>query len=165
MNPYDARPEKIPPGDRYVDEPFGPFYGRYHPRAGDFQPDSTHVLSTSPESLAYWSAVLAQCDETNRIYEAQFGGRDVFALGGVIVKSRHLHPADEEQGPARDPSLADANEIAATALARQCLDELGVKVPHIYFAGKVRALLALLLGAVVESLFPNFRHRLIITKS
>jgi COMPASS component SPP1 len=149
MNPYEANPDKIPPRDRYADVPF---YGRYHPTADDFKPDSAHVLSTSPNSLAYWSSVLAQCAETNRIYEAQYGGRDVFALGGVIVKSRHLHPTQEGQRSTRDPSLADANEVAATALVRQSLEKLGVRVPRIYFAGKVRALLVLLFRAPVEFL-------------
>ncbi|KAL9079031.1 MAG: hypothetical protein Q9157_002046 [Trypethelium eluteriae] len=35
----------------------------------------------------------------------------------------------------RDYSYADANEVAATALAREVLKD--VKVPHIYFAGKI----------------------------
>ncbi|KAK4152382.1 hypothetical protein C8A00DRAFT_44540 [Chaetomidium leptoderma] len=124
MNPYEANPEKIPPGDRYADVPF---YGRYHPTAVDFQPDPTH-----------WSSVLAQCDKTNRIYENLDGGRDVFALGGVIVKSRHLHPEQEGRRSTRDYSLADENEVVATAVVRQCLSQqLAIRVPQIYFAGKI----------------------------
>ena len=134
MNPYEADPERIPPNDRYADVPF---YGRYYPTAADFEPDAAHSLSTSPGATAYWSSVLAQCDETNRIYENLDGGRDVFALGRVIVKSRHLHPEQEGRRSTRDYSLADENEVAATAVARQPLGELGIKVPEIYFAGKV----------------------------
>jgi COMPASS component SPP1 len=135
MNPYEANPENIPPDDRYADVPF---YGRYYPTAGDFQPDPAHVLSTSPDSLAYWSSVLARCNTENRIYENQDGGRDVFALGGVVVKSRHLHPGQEGRRSTREYSLADQNEVVATSLVRQSLSLLGIRVPRIYFAGKVR---------------------------
>ncbi|KAK3299891.1 kinase-like domain-containing protein [Chaetomium fimeti] len=134
MNPYEANPERIPLDDRYADVPF---YGRYHPTAGDFQPDPAHFLSTSPEAVAYWSSVLSQCDKTNRIYENLDGGRDVFALGRVIVKSCHLHPEQEGRRSTRDYSLADENEVVATAVVRRSLSELGIRVPQIYFAGKI----------------------------
>ncbi|GAB1319677.1 hypothetical protein MFIFM68171_09887 [Madurella fahalii] len=116
MNPYEANPEKIPSEDRYADVPF---YGCYCPTAGDFQPDPAH------------------CDRANRIYENQDGGRDVFALGRVIVKSRHLHPEQEGRRSTRNYSLADENEVAATAPVRQPLGQLGIRVPQIYFAGKI----------------------------
>lgn len=32
--------------------------------------------------------VLAKCTELNRIYESDEGGRDVFALGSVIIKAQ-----------------------------------------------------------------------------
>ena len=134
MNPYEAHPGRIPPDDRYADVLF---YGRYHATAADFQPDAAYLLSTSSKAIAYWSSVLAQCDETNRIYENLDGDRDVFALGRVIVNSRHLHPEQEGRHSTRDYSLADMNEVAATAVARQPLGELGIMVPEIYFAGKV----------------------------
>lgn len=134
MNPYEANPKRILPDDRYADVPF---YGRYHPTVDDFRPDPAHSLSTSPEAVAYWSSVLARCDETNRIYENIEGGRDVFALGGVIVKSRHLHPEQEGRRSTRDYSLADENEVVSTAVVRQALDGLGIKVPQIYFTGQV----------------------------
>ncbi|XXH04199.1 hypothetical protein Hte_010613 [Hypoxylon texense] len=66
MNPYESDPAKIPAGDLYANVPF---YGRYFPRPADFGPDEKHVNSTTPESLSYWSTVLAQCTELNRIYE------------------------------------------------------------------------------------------------
>lgn len=131
MNPYEANPDKIPPTDRYEDVPP---YGRYHPRPDDFQPDAQHMNSTTPESLAYWSAVLKKCTASIRIYESGEDGRDVFALGSVIVKSSHLK---ETQPSERDYSYADANECKAVELARGVLGE-SVKVPNIYFAGKVR---------------------------
>lgn len=84
------------------------------------------------------------CDEWNRIYPARDGGRDVFALDSIIVKSSHLHGEDESdfkkdsesQPVEKDYSYADANEVQAIRLARSVLTD--VKTPDIYFAGKVR---------------------------
>ena len=132
MNPYEARPDKIPPTDRYADVPL---YGRYSPSPTDFTPDTQHVNSTAPESIEYWSTVLQRCTESNRIYENRDGGRDVFALGGVIVKSSHLHQTLEGRKAHRNYSYADANEVEAIHLAGQVLGP--VRVPRIYFAAKV----------------------------
>ncbi|KAF7558502.1 hypothetical protein G7046_g5650 [Stylonectria norvegica] len=131
MNPYETDPEKIPSQDRYADVPN---YGRYFPQSDDFHPDSQYVLADSAESLQYWADVLDLCTSNTRIYEDP-DGRDVFALGRVIVKSCHLHDTAEGWGSARDFVLADANEVEAAALARNALKE--VKVPDIYFSGKV----------------------------
>lgn len=79
--------------------------------------------------------MIEQCTPNIRIYENNDGGRDVFALGTVIVKSSHLKPQLEGRRSSRDYSLADRNEVGATKLARRALT--GVKVPDIYFAGKV----------------------------
>ncbi|KAG8421703.1 hypothetical protein J3458_003556 [Metarhizium acridum] len=57
-------------------------------------------------------------------------GRDVFAVGSIIVKSSHRH-----QHARIDYSYADANEVEAIAIARSVLE--GVRVPDIYFAGKI----------------------------
>lgn len=132
MNPYEANPQKIPPTDRYADVPF---YGRYFPRLDDFKPDRNYINSTSAESLKYWASVLKRCDASVRIYENTDGGRDVFALGSVIVKSSHLKECLEGRRGHRDYSYADANEVEATALARKVLGD--VKAPEIYFASKV----------------------------
>jgi hypothetical protein len=132
MNPYEANPEKILPTDRYADVPL---YGRYLPRPTDFSPDAKHINSTNSESLAYWSAVLEKCTESNRIYDNQDGGRDVFALGSVIIKSSHLKRILQGRRSHRDYSYADANEVEAVALARKVLED--VKVPRICFAAKV----------------------------
>lgn len=132
MNPYEADPEKIPSTDRYADVPL---YGRYLPRATDFIPDPRYIKSTTTEAIAYWTLVLEKCTDSNRIYENDEGGRDVFALGSVIIKSSHLKPALEGRRSFRDYSYADANEVEAVALARRVLGE--VKVPEIYFAAKV----------------------------
>ena len=132
MNPYESDPEKIPSTDRYADVPL---HGRYRPLPTDFQPDVKHVNSTTPESLEYWSSVLAQCTELNRIYENDEGGRDVFALGGVIVKSSHWKGSPEGRRSDRDYSYADANEVEAIRLAREVLYD--IKVPRVYFADKV----------------------------
>jgi len=132
MNPYESNPDNIPATDPYADVPY---YGRYLPRPDDFQVDPQYIRSQSPDALRYWSSVLSRCTETLRIYPADENGRDVFALGSVIVKSSHLHE-DKDGGVATvDYSYADANEIEATTLCRDVI--YPVKVPRIYFSGKV----------------------------
>lgn len=128
-DPYEADAGKIPPSDPYRGEPF---YGRYLPHATDFTPDSQHINSVTPESVAYWASVLSKCTVENRIYDNETGGRDVFALGRVIIKSTHL-----KADPGRDYALADANEVAATALAGPVLEAIAIRVPKIYFASKI----------------------------
>ena len=136
MNPYVSDPDNIPATDRYADVPF---YGRYLPRDDDFRVDRQHVNSQSTESLQYWASVVDLCDDSLRIYPADEGGRDVFALGSLIVKSSHLHSAGDGGHAAEiDYSYADANEIQAVAIARSTLKD--VQVPEIYFSGKVPAL-------------------------
>ncbi|KAI0379780.1 kinase-like domain-containing protein [Hypomontagnella monticulosa] len=132
MDPYASNPDNIPEGDLYVDVPF---YGRYFPRSDDFRIDTQHVHSQSVESLRYWASVLDLCNESVRIYPADEDGRDVFALGSIIVKSSHLHKTKDKQSPEIDYSYADANEIQAVNIARGILKD--VKVPEIYFAGKI----------------------------
>ncbi|KAH0499669.1 hypothetical protein TgHK011_006846 [Trichoderma gracile] len=128
MNPYVADPELIPKNDLYADIPF---YGRYFPKPDDFCVDFQHVNSSSHESLQYWAAVVGLCTESNMIYPADTNaGRDVFALGSVIVKSSHRH-----QTASVDHTYADANEIAAISIARRVLKE--VRLPRIYFSGKI----------------------------
>ena len=132
MNPYEADMDKIPTNDRYIKSPLD---GRYLPKPDDFKPDPKHINSTSPESLQYWTSVLDQCDESNRLYELYEGNRDIFALGSVIVKSSHLLEVPEGR-ECRDYTLVDANEVQAIDLAQEVLGD--VKAPKIYFAGKVR---------------------------
>jgi hypothetical protein len=130
MNPYIYNANDIPKGDPYADIPL---YGRYFPTPDDFHVDAQHVNSDSAESVQYWTTVLGLCTESNLIFPAEQGqGRDVFALGSVIVKSSHRH-----QCPVTRPDYlyADANEAQAVAIARRVLK--GVRVPEIYFAGKV----------------------------
>lgn len=133
MSPYETDPAKIPSNDRYADIPL---YGRYGPAVDDFKPQLEHINSTSPQSLRYWEGVLSLCNDSTLAYKNELDddGRDVFALGSVIVKSGHLH-----ETPTRDYSYNDANEVAAVAIAQQPLAKLGVKVPEIYFTGKVCA--------------------------
>ncbi|KAJ9301240.1 hypothetical protein DTO271G3_1375 [Paecilomyces variotii] len=131
-NPYEADPEKIPTTDLYADVPL---YGRYYQKPDDFHVDFQHVNSQTADSLRYWTWVIGLCTEDNRIYPADDGGRDVFALGSVIVKSSHLHAHKGAQYPEIDFSYADANEIQAIALAKTVLKD--IKVPKIYFSGKI----------------------------
>ncbi|KFY13330.1 hypothetical protein V492_03344 [Pseudogymnoascus sp. VKM F-4246] len=135
MNPYASNPGDIPATDMYADVPL---YGRYFPRQGDFQVDIQHANSLSTASLQYWASVLALCNESNRIYPADEGGRDVFALGSVIVKSSHLHNPGSSQIKEIDFSYADANEVQAIEIARRILKH--VRVPKVFFAGKVNIL-------------------------
>ncbi|KAK2593259.1 hypothetical protein QQS21_009024 [Conoideocrella luteorostrata] len=127
MTPFEANPAKIPSSDRYNDVPF---YGRYFPQPDDFTPDPKHINSNTSESIGYWLSVLSRCNVSHRIYENGTGGRDVFAFGKVIIKSAHLKHCD-----GRDYTLADANEVAATAVARTVLGD--ILVPRIYFADKL----------------------------
>lgn len=81
MNPYVADPAHIPPTDLYADIPL---YGRYLPKPNDFNVENQYINTKVPGSLEYWASVLSLCDESNRIYPADEGGRDVFALGRVL---------------------------------------------------------------------------------
>ncbi|KAJ2988966.1 hypothetical protein NUW58_g3709 [Xylaria curta] len=134
MNPYESSPDNISTTDKYADVPF---YGRYFPRPNDFQVDPRHIGSRSPDALQYWSSVISLCTESLRIYPADEGGRDVFALGSVIVKSSHLHEAKDGQTAEIDYSYADENEIQAIELSRNVLNH--IKLPKIYFAGKINS--------------------------
>ncbi|KAK4146184.1 kinase-like domain protein [Dichotomopilus funicola] len=119
MNPYVANPDNIPATDRYADVPF---YGRYFPRKDDFRVDPQHA------------SVVAPCNGSVRIYPADEGGRDVFALGSVIVKSSHLHSPGNGQHTEIDYPYADANELRAVDIAKGVLKD--VRVPEMFFAGK-----------------------------
>lgn len=127
MDPYVTDPERIPATDLYADVPL---YGRYQPKPSDFRVKPEHIGSQSSDSMRYWESVITLCDESIRIYPAGEGGRDVFALGSVIVKSSHLHDTQEI-----DYSFADANEVEAISIAKTVLGD--IRVPRIYFAGKV----------------------------
>ncbi|KAK3690232.1 hypothetical protein B0T22DRAFT_491514 [Podospora appendiculata] len=132
MNPFVSNPDDIPATDKYADVPF---YGRYFPRPDDFRVDFQHVNSQSADSLQYWGSVVDLCNESVRIYPADEGGRDVFALGSIIVKSSHLHMIGDTQHTEIDYSYADANEVQAIGIAKSALRD--VSVPDIYFAGKI----------------------------
>lgn len=126
MNPYEADPAKVPVTDLYADVPL---YGRYLPQPDDFVPDPQQIGSPG-----CWEAILAKCDASNRLYEGMNGGRDVFALGSVVVKASHLN----HKPPQRGYSQIDANEVAAIDLVRDVLATEGISVPTLHFAGKVR---------------------------
>ncbi|PLN83310.1 hypothetical protein BDW42DRAFT_67440 [Aspergillus taichungensis] len=83
MNPYVTDPQQIPVSDLYADVPL---YGRYTPHPNDFRVNPQYVNSQSAEAERYWHSVLALCNDSVRIYPADEGGRDVFALGSIIVK-------------------------------------------------------------------------------
>ncbi|KAL4895860.1 kinase-like domain-containing protein [Aspergillus ambiguus] len=128
MNPYVTEPEHIPATDLYADVPL---YGRYRPKPGDFSVTPEYIGCQSSDAMRYWESVVILCDKSTRIYPADEGGRDVFALGNVIVKSSHLHNTQEI-----DYSFADANEVNAISIAEDILRN--IRVPKIYFSGKIR---------------------------
>ncbi|KAI0098353.1 hypothetical protein F4776DRAFT_650563 [Hypoxylon sp. NC0597] len=130
MNPYEADPTKIPATDRYADTPF---YGRYKPHPDDFVPNPPPGPSTNDDVIRYWERVIVEkCTQANRMYEVD-GWRDVFGLGSIIVMSSHL----SVKPPEEDHALRDANDAAAIAVVRDCLRDIGVQVPTIYFQGKI----------------------------
>lgn len=151
MHPYVTEPEHIPATDLYADVPL---YGRYRPKPGEFSVTPEHIGCHSAEAIRYWESVLRLCDESTRIYPADEGGRDVFALGNVIVKSSHLHNT-----PEIDYSFADANEVEAISIAKGVLR--GIKVPEIYFAGKVLVLQCLYIISLILTL-PQIRGRQVL---
>lgn len=133
MNPYETDPQKIPASDQYSAEPF---YGRYHPQVDDFKPDVRYIQSYTPEALEYWGEIIGYCNDENRIYENDDEkGRDVFAVGSVIIKTSHRKRALTSSTHFRDYSFADENEKAAIALVKARIPTL--RVPDIYFANKV----------------------------
>ncbi|CAH0049065.1 unnamed protein product [Clonostachys solani] len=127
MNPYSSNPDEIPASDRYADSPF---YGRYFPKPNDFRVDLQHINSHSEDSLKYWASIVARCNESAQIFPAGEGGRDVFALGSVIIKSSHLHQEMEI-----DYTYADTNEVQSISIAKTVLK--GVRVPEIFFSGRI----------------------------
>ncbi|KAF3905934.1 hypothetical protein ABW21_db0201118 [Orbilia brochopaga] len=131
MNPYEADPAKISADDLYADIPL---YGRYFPQGDDFRPEARHTKSTTPESVLYWKSILERLDSSTLLYkDPDDDGRDVFALGSIIVKSSHLKP----MLPKRQYALSDENEVAAITLVQDALNEMGVQVPEILFVGKI----------------------------
>ncbi|PON23448.1 hypothetical protein TGAM01_v207682 [Trichoderma gamsii] len=130
MDPYEAEAGKIPPTDLYYDLPL---YGRYNPSPQDFKPLEEHCNSNTQEALQYWTGVIEKCDATCYVYQNPFGGRDVFALGSIIVKSCHLGTRDAGAESSRDYSIADENEVAAIQLVPKT-----VPVPRILFSGKLK---------------------------
>lgn len=129
MDPYETDPEKI----RASNDPYNdiPSHGRYLAQSDDFRPLPEHVGSTSSDSLAYWKAVLKRCTDAERIYPNDSGGRDVFALGGVILKSSHLN---EDRGRDYAPSRRERGRGHRSF--RPALAELQIRVPETYFEGK-----------------------------
>ncbi|KAG5287407.1 PHD transcription factor [Histoplasma capsulatum G186AR] len=128
VNPYETNAEKLPPSDRFLAR--HPHYGRYRPSSNDFEPDPIHCNSNDDESLRYWEAVLARCDEKTRINTLAAGKRDTFALGSVIVKSDH-----NSTEPTGDYSVADENEIYAIKIAEKILPD--IQLPEIYLRTKL----------------------------
>ncbi|OJD28034.1 hypothetical protein ACJ73_00564 [Blastomyces percursus] len=129
VNPYETNAEKLPQSDRFLAQ--HPHYGRYRPSLSDFKPDPVHCNSNDDESLHYWEAVLAKCDEKTRISIPAVGKRDTFALGGVIVKSDHN--SAESTG---DYSVADENEAQAIKVAKNILPD--IQLPQIYLRTKIK---------------------------
>lgn len=113
----------IPITDMYADMSF---YGitpitPINPRYANLQ---------SPDAMQFWNSVLRLCSESVRIWPADEGGCDVFALGSIIVKSSHLHYSLKI-----DYTYADVNDIHIIATVKWTLKD--IRLPDIYFAGKI----------------------------
>ncbi|KAJ0163864.1 hypothetical protein CTA2_2228 [Colletotrichum tanaceti] len=102
MSHFASRPEEIPDTDQHADVPL---YGRCSPTPDDFRIDTQSSV---------------------RIYTAGGGGRDVFALGSITIKSCHLHEGVGVRHTEIDYSNVDANEIRAIALARRVLADMNI---------------------------------------
>jgi hypothetical protein len=132
MTPYEADPAKIPPEDTYTREPL---YGRYLPKDDDIRPNVKYIRSKTPEALDYWASILRYCNPSIRLHESIEGRRDVFALGGMIIKSSHLNGLTNIS-VGRNFFYDDMNEVEAIRLMNESLPH--IKVPEIYFNGKVK---------------------------
>ncbi|KAI9827202.1 MAG: hypothetical protein M1832_005339 [Thelocarpon impressellum] len=129
MDPYQTELSKLPGSDMYADVPL---YGRYKTQQGDFVPAPRPAADVS-----YWDGVLELCTPETRIYGDSGGalGRDVFAVGGIIVHSGHLQ-SEAERREGRDYSYGDANDVAAAKLVSERIPD--ILVPIYYFQGKLR---------------------------
>ncbi|OAL75138.1 hypothetical protein A7D00_0736 [Trichophyton violaceum] len=99
--------------------------------AENFCPDARHILSSSPESIKYWEAILDRCNTSTRITKPHIGQRDVFVVGNITIKSDHLDP-----GGGSGYHLLDANEVAAVKLVKDAIPD--IQVPQTYFNSKIR---------------------------
>lgn len=137
-SPYETDPTLLPSSDPYRDMPH---YGRYAPSATDFRPDPAHICSTSAPALAYWEAVLQRhCNEETLMLSpvdddaASALGRWIFAVGRVVIKTNHLAPPGRRR---RDYGGVDRNEVEAIRLVRERVKGGGIRVPEVFFQGKL----------------------------
>ncbi|KAK2743669.1 hypothetical protein FQN57_004778 [Myotisia sp. PD_48] len=108
-----------------------PNYGCYIPCDEDFQPDKRHWNCIGPESLRYWETLLAQCNADTRINYPRPMKRDMFAIGGVLVKSDHLGPK-----PSFNQEVLDMNEEMAVTILHGYIPD--IQLPQIFFRSKIR---------------------------
>ncbi|KAJ5158683.1 uncharacterized protein N7500_008334 [Penicillium coprophilum] len=118
MNPYIADPDHIPPADLYADLPL---HGRYSAKPDDFCIDVKDINCQYPHSVQYWASVHDLCNKSLGVYPADEGGRDVSALGNIIVKPGYLHTQDGAEYSEIIFYYADANDVQAMALAKNVL--------------------------------------------
>ncbi|GME22879.1 Aminoglycoside phosphotransferase [Neofusicoccum parvum] len=137
-SPYEADPSRIPATDEFRDMPH---YGRYRPSPSDFVPERRHVLSTTAASIAYWEDFLQKNCTADTLMLSPVDddpsvalGRWIFAVGGAVVKTNHLAPAGRRR---RDYAGVDRNEVEAVRLVRERVVGSDVRVPEVYFAGKL----------------------------
>ncbi|KAK7701618.1 hypothetical protein SLS57_011669 [Botryosphaeria dothidea] len=107
VNPYETDVRRLPATAPYQDHPN---FGRYTASPSDFHPEPAHIQSSAPASLAYWRRfVAACCTPAARVYRPASAKRDMFAVGGVLVKSYHLCLAE---------GAMDRREVLASEFAR-----------------------------------------------
>ena len=113
-NPYAT--ENIPVSDLFADVPL---YGRYKAKEGD-----SLFKELSPPEL------YELCTPNNEMILDFQDGRHIYAIGGVIVKGRHL-----QSGVHVSHKFGDLNEVAGIELVKEQFP--WIPVPMIYFQGKV----------------------------
>lgn len=131
MNPYETDLDLIP-----EDDPFrlrSPHYGRYHPRADDFQPVYKDWFQHDPKVTEYWEETVKSLWTPENSLHVQ-GARQAYAAGSVLIR------VDEEEvtGAAAEKfKCLNANELDAARKGEDILSELGVAVPKVYFCGTI----------------------------
>lgn len=149
----DTQPSK--PASPHVEPPSNPPKTRLNqtpPCDEDFVPDISRVNLNDVESQRYLTAVLNKCDAETRLNTPAPGRRDVYAFGGVVVKSDFL--AIKTTG---DYSIMDENECAAVKIVAGALEDM--QLPQCYLktnlAGRDILIQSRISGITLETAWPG----------
>lgn len=141
VNPYETDVRRLPATAPYQDHPN---FGRYTASPSDFHPEPAHIQSSGPASLTYWRRFLAaRCTPAARVYRPARAKRDMFAVGGVLVKSYHLRLAEGAMVAnarfwLRFHAFQDRREVLASEFTRARMGVTAARgavgVPKVYAA-------------------------------